>query len=138
MFAASRNGYMFLLLGPFMLRHSSHDAPPRTCCCLFRYELLDEAMDNGYPQITDHTILTSLITQRGFKGDIADLALDLIAKVRVNFCLHVLLDPCSIQQIKSTKHQGTCHVRWWWFGKLQHAVVHMRALSSICFKKVSA
>jgi hypothetical protein len=81
----------------------SHAALLRSCCCLFRYELLDEAMDNGYPQITDHTILTSLITQRGFKGDIADLALDLLAKVWANVCWHKLLVPCSIQQTKSTR-----------------------------------
>jgi hypothetical protein len=36
-------------------------------------------MDNGYPQLTDPTILSSLITQKGWKGDIADLALDLIS-----------------------------------------------------------
>ena len=46
-----------------------------------RYELLDEAMDNGYPQLTDPTILKSLITQRGFRGDLADMALDLLQKV---------------------------------------------------------
>lgn len=44
------------------------------------YELLDEAMDHGYPQITDHTILSSLITQRGFKGDLTEMAMDLITK----------------------------------------------------------
>uniref|UniRef100_A0A7S0S210 MHD domain-containing protein n=1 Tax=Chlamydomonas leiostraca TaxID=1034604 RepID=A0A7S0S210_9CHLO len=37
------------------------------------YELLDEAMDNGYPQLTDPTVLKSLITQKGFKGDLTDL-----------------------------------------------------------------
>lgn len=42
------------------------------------YELLDEAMDHGYPQITDHTILTSLITQKGTKGDFADMAGELV------------------------------------------------------------
>ena len=55
-------------------------------CCAHRYELLDEAMDHGYPQITDHTILSSLITQKGFKGDITDLALDLISKVWCHVC----------------------------------------------------
>lgn len=38
-----------------------------------RYELLDEAMDNGYPQLTDPTVLKSLITQKGYKGDLTDL-----------------------------------------------------------------
>mmetsp|Transcript_6287 Transcript_6287/g.10767 ORF Transcript_6287/g.10767 Transcript_6287/m.10767 type:complete len:434 (-) Transcript_6287:643-1944(-) len=44
------------------------------------YELLDEAMDHGYPQLTDPAILKSLITQKGFKGDVVEMALDLVGK----------------------------------------------------------
>lgn len=33
------------------------------------YELLDEIMDYGYPQITDSNLLKKYITQEGFKGD---------------------------------------------------------------------
>lgn len=49
-----------------------------------RYELLDECMDHGYPQLTDPSVLKSLITQKGFKRDLAgmtDMALDLVGKV---------------------------------------------------------
>lgn len=38
-------------------------------------------MDNGYPQLTDPTILKSLITQRGFKGDLSEMALEVLQKV---------------------------------------------------------
>ena len=34
-----------------------------------RYELLDEAMDFGLPQITDPTVLKSLIFQKGFRSE---------------------------------------------------------------------
>lgn len=47
-----------------------------------RYELLDEVMDHGYPQITDPAVLKSLITQRGFSGDMPVLAVELLQKVR--------------------------------------------------------
>lgn len=33
------------------------------------YELLDEAMDFGLPQITDPTVLKSLIFQKGFRSE---------------------------------------------------------------------
>lgn len=34
------------------------------------YELLDEAMDFGLPQITDPTVLKSLIFQKGFRSEL--------------------------------------------------------------------
>ena len=45
-----------------------------------RYELLDEVMDNGYPQITDPTVLRSLITQTGFHAaeNIGQAALEML------------------------------------------------------------
>ncbi|MEW5318563.1 MAG: hypothetical protein WDW38_009777 [Sanguina aurantia] len=33
------------------------------------YELLDEVMDHGFPQMTDPSILKSLITQKGFRSE---------------------------------------------------------------------
>eukprot|EP00983_Pelagomonas_calceolata_P013438 429718-Pelagomonas_calceolata.AAC.3 len=46
------------------------------------YELLDEVMDHGYPQITDPTVLKSLITQRGFSGDLPVLAVEMMQKAQ--------------------------------------------------------
>lgn len=34
------------------------------------YELLDEAMDFGFPQITESTVLKSLIFQKGFRSEL--------------------------------------------------------------------
>ena len=36
---------------------------------ILMYELLDEAMDFGMPQITDPTVLKSLIFQKGFRSE---------------------------------------------------------------------
>jgi hypothetical protein len=46
-----------------------------------RYELLDEAMDFGFPQLTDPTVLKSLITQKGWRGDLTELGLEMLQKV---------------------------------------------------------
>ncbi|KAL6746629.1 Mu homology domain-containing protein [Haematococcus lacustris] len=43
------------------------------------YELLDEAMDHGYPQLTDPTVLKSLITQKGWLSELGELG-DLLGK----------------------------------------------------------
>lgn len=37
------------------------------------YELMDEVMDFGMPQITDATTLKSLIFQKGFRSELAEL-----------------------------------------------------------------
>lgn len=37
------------------------------------YELLDEAMDFGLPQITDPTVLKSLIFQKGFHSELLEV-----------------------------------------------------------------
>ncbi|GFH07212.1 MHD domain-containing protein [Haematococcus lacustris] len=44
-----------------------------------QYELLDEAMDHGYPQLTDPTVLKSLITQKGWLSELGELG-DLLGK----------------------------------------------------------
>jgi hypothetical protein len=39
-------------------------------------------MDFGYPQLTDPTVLKSLITQRGWRGDLTELGMEILQKVR--------------------------------------------------------
>eukprot|EP00967_Tisochrysis_lutea_P132068 scaffold230211_cov19-Tisochrysis_lutea.AAC.2 len=45
-------------------------------------------MDHGYPQITDPTVLKSLITQRGFSGDLPVLAVEMMQKVGTSGTRH--------------------------------------------------
>ena len=53
------------------------------------YELLDEAMDYGMPQLTDPTVLKSLIFQKGFRSEFSFLL-----EVRLVACM--LRPPCSM------------------------------------------
>lgn len=57
------------------------------------YELLDEVMDYGYPQLTDPTVLKNLIMQKGFKSELAEFAMEMV-KQKVRSCwVWVMLKP---------------------------------------------
>ncbi|KAJ9509174.1 hypothetical protein QJQ45_001664 [Haematococcus lacustris] len=70
-FVACAAVYFFNLRGDILLE--------RVFRADVEYELLDEAMDHGYPQLTDPTVLKSLITQKGWLSELGELG-DLLGK----------------------------------------------------------